>query len=97
MYRNSLTSSPTEHRPQGKIFSTSFSPDDPLTLAAGGSKAKVQIWDVGANFGARKAFGPKIRAAGRELREREEKAGGTGGLIGVASDNEDEDEDGEED
>ncbi|KAJ8072283.1 rRNA-processing protein [Marasmius tenuissimus] len=81
----------------GKVFSTSFSPDDPLTLAAGGSKAKVQIWDVGANFGARKAFGPKIRAAGRELREREEKEGGNSGLIGVESDGEDEDEDGEED
>ncbi|KAK7050825.1 rRNA-processing protein [Paramarasmius palmivorus] len=80
----------------GKVFSTTFSPDDPLTLAAAGSKAKLQIWDVGANFGARKAFGPKIRAAGRALREREEKEGGSGGIIGVQSDDEDDEEDGGE-
>ncbi|ESK93990.1 rrna processing protein [Moniliophthora roreri MCA 2997] len=80
----------------GKVFSTMFSPDDPLTLAAAGSKAKLQIWDVGANFGARKAFGPKIRAAGRELREKQEKEGGNGGIVGVQSDDEDdEDEDGD--
>jgi periodic tryptophan protein 1 len=73
-------------RPQGKVFSTVFSPDDPLTVAAAGSKAKLQIWDVGANFGARKAFGAKLREAGRTLREKEEGKGG--GVIGVASDGE---------
>ncbi|KIM84807.1 hypothetical protein PILCRDRAFT_369772 [Piloderma croceum F 1598] len=67
----------------GKVFSTVFSPDDPLTLAAAGSKTKVQIWDVGANQGARKAFGKKLAQAGRSLRE---KAGG--GVIGVVSDGE---------
>ncbi|KAF7336845.1 putative WD repeat-containing protein C17D11.16 [Mycena venus] len=56
-----------------------FSPDDPLTLAAAGSKAKLQIWDVAANFGARKAFGAKLREAGR------------GGVVGVVSDDEDSD------
>ncbi|KAJ3820754.1 WD40-repeat-containing domain protein [Lentinula raphanica] len=30
----------------GKVFSTAFSPDTPLTIAAGGSKGKLQIWDV---------------------------------------------------
>ncbi|KAG7089421.1 hypothetical protein E1B28_011108 [Marasmius oreades] len=80
----------------GKVFSAVFSPDDPLTVAAGGSKAKVQIWDVGANFGARKAFGPKLRAAGRELRERVDKEGGNNGVIGVESDDEDADVDSEE-
>ncbi|KAF8896470.1 WD40-repeat-containing domain protein [Infundibulicybe gibba] len=73
----------------GKVFSTVFSPDDPLTLAAAGSKAKLQIWDVGANFGARKAFGAKLRAAGRVLREKAEKEGG--GVVGVVSDNEESD------
>lgn len=68
---------------QGKVFSTVFSPDDPLTLAAAGSKAKVQVWDVGANQGARKAFGKKIAEAGRTLKE---KSGG--GVIGVVSDDE---------
>ncbi|KAJ7623388.1 WD40-repeat-containing domain protein [Roridomyces roridus] len=72
----------------GKVFSTTFSPDDPLTLAAAGSKAKLQIWDVGANFGARKAFGAKLREAGRVLKEREENAGG---VVGVVSDDEESD------
>jgi periodic tryptophan protein 1 len=72
---------------QGKVFSTVFSPDDPLTLAAGGSKAKVQIWDVGTNQGARKAFGKKLAQAGRTLKEK-----ATGGVIGVVSDDESGDE-----
>ena len=60
-----------------------FSPDDPLTLAAAGSKAKLQIWEVGSNQGARKAFGAKLSAAGRELRE---KVGD--GVLGVQEDDE---------
>lgn len=77
---------------QGKVFSTVFSPDDPLIVAAGGSKAKLQIWDVGANFGARKAFGAKLREAGRVVREKDES---NGGVVGVVSDGEESD-DGEE-
>ncbi|KAJ7066867.1 WD40-repeat-containing domain protein [Mycena belliarum] len=80
----------------GKVFSTVFSPDDALTLAAAGSKAKLQIWDVGANFGARKAFGAKLREAGRVLREKEEGAENKGGVVGVVSDGEESDG-GEED
>ncbi|KAG6845473.1 hypothetical protein H0H87_008833 [Tephrocybe sp. NHM501043] len=77
----------------GKVFSTVFSPDDPLTIAAAGSKAKLQVWDVGANIGARKAFGAKLREAGRVLREKEASSGG---VVGVASDNEESDAEGEE-
>ncbi|KAI0777007.1 transductin family protein/WD-40 repeat family protein [Irpex lacteus] len=68
----------------GKVFSVAWSPDDPLTLAAAGSKAKVQVWDVGANAGARKVLAPKLAQVGRTVRERT-----TGGVIGVASDDED--------
>ncbi|CCM03608.1 uncharacterized protein FIBRA_05746 [Fibroporia radiculosa] len=68
----------------GKVFSTSWSPDDPLTLAAGGSQAKVQIWDIGANAGARKSLAPKLAQIGKTVKE---KTGG--GVIGVASDDED--------
>lgn len=75
---------------QGKVFSAAFSPDDPLTIAAAGSKAKLQIWDIGANAGARKVFAPKLAAAGREIKEKE-----GGGVVGVVSD--DEEESGEED
>jgi len=73
------------------VFSATWSPDDPLTLAAAGSKAKLQIWDVGANFGARKAFGNKLREAGKIIKERAEGEGG--GVIGVVDDDEESDED----
>lgn len=42
------------------------------------------MWDISANGGARKALGPKLAEAGRILKE---KTGG--GVIGVASDDED--------
>ncbi|KAH9052907.1 WD40-repeat-containing domain protein [Lactarius deliciosus] len=74
----------------GEVFSAVWSPDDRLTLAAAGSKAKLQIWDVGANFGARKVFEPRLAEAGRKLRERT-----TGDVIGVADEEEDSDDDDE--
>jgi periodic tryptophan protein 1 len=46
----------------GKIFSTQFSPDDPLTIVAAGSQGVVRIWDALANVGTRKAFGDRLRA-----------------------------------
>ena len=74
------------------MFSAVWSPDDPLTLAAAGSKAKLQIWDVGANFGARKAFGTRLAEAGRALKEKK-----SGGVISVADDDEDDDGDDDDD
>ena len=68
------------------MFSATFSPDDTLTVAAAGSKAKLQIWDVGANAGVRKAFASKLSEAGRQLKEKETSSGG---VVGVVSDNED--------
>ena len=73
---------------QGEVFSAVWSPDDPLTLAAAGSKAKLQIWDVGANFGARKVFGTRLAETGRALKEKQ-----SGGVISVADDEDDEDDD----
>ncbi|KAK7463457.1 rRNA-processing protein [Stygiomarasmius scandens] len=78
----------------GKVFSTVWSPDDPLIVAAGGSKAKLQIWDVGSNSGARKAFSAKLKEAGRVLREKEGKEGG--GVVGLINDDEESDEDDEQ-
>ncbi len=72
---------------QGEVFSAVWSPDDPLTLAAAGSKAKLQIWDVGANFSARKVFGTRLAEAGRTLKEKK-----SGGVIGVVDDGDDEDD-----
>lgn len=77
---------------QGKVFSAVFSPDDPLTVAAAGSKARLQIWDVGANLGARKAFASKLSEAGKVLKE---KSGA--GLVGLVSDDEESDSGDEED
>ncbi|CAE6423580.1 unnamed protein product [Rhizoctonia solani] len=72
----------------GKVFTVAFSPDDPLTLAAAGSKAKLQVWDIGANAGARKSFGSRLpsRQGGWE------KTREGGGVVGIQSDNEESDE-----
>ncbi|KAG1872194.1 transductin family protein/WD-40 repeat family protein [Suillus subluteus] len=76
----------------GKVFSAVFSPDDPLTIAAAGSKAKLQIWDVGTNSGARRAFASKLSEAGRVLKEKE-----GGGLVGLVNDDETSEDEGDED
>lgn len=73
--------------PKGKVFSTTWSPDDPLTLAAAGSKAKLQVWDIATNFGVRTTFSSKLREAGRVFDETNIKKGG--GVVGVQSDDED--------
>lgn len=52
----------------------------------------MQIWDIGANAGVRRAFGPKLAAAGRELRERAGE-----GVIGVQDDDEGSEGGGEDD
>ena len=63
---------------QGKVFSAVFSPDCPLTIAATGSKAKMQIWDVGSNTDTWKTFGKKLVKASQALKEQTH-----GGVIGV--------------
>ena len=69
-----------------------FSPDDPLTVAAAGSKAKLQVWDIGTNGNVRKTFAPKLAQAKRQLKEK------TGsGVVGVASDDEESDGNDEDD
>ncbi|KAH9047375.1 hypothetical protein EDB84DRAFT_1557595 [Lactarius hengduanensis] len=58
-----------------------------VSLVAGRDLGLGEIWDVGANFGARKVFGPRLAEAGRKLRDRT-----AGGVIGVADDEEDSDD-----
>ncbi|OCF58716.1 periodic tryptophan protein 1 [Kwoniella mangroviensis CBS 10435] len=74
----------------GKIFTARWSPDPetPLTLAAAGSKATLQVWDVASNPGARKAFGDRLKKHGRELGEVKK-----GGGVVVVEGGEDEDTD----
>jgi len=74
----------------GKVFALGWSPDDPLTLVAGGSKGQLQIWDVGQNLGVRRAFKTKLAQAGRELKEKQSE------VVGVTND-EESDEGGNED
>ncbi|GAA5862109.1 hypothetical protein JCM8547_007742 [Rhodosporidiobolus lusitaniae] len=74
----------------GKVFSASWCPDDPTTLAVAGSKANLQIWDTATNPGVRSTFGDRLRALGKDM----SKTGG--GVVGLAADEEDdefEDED----
>ena len=78
---------------QGKVFATVFSPDDPLTLAAAGSKSKVQVWDIVSSQGAWRAFGKKFAEAGRELNRMERTSGG---VVGVVSDDEESEDEGPE-
>ncbi|KAF5376526.1 hypothetical protein D9757_008305 [Collybiopsis confluens] len=80
----------------GKVFTASFSPEasSPLTVAAGGSKAVMQIWDIGVNRDARRVFGSKIRTTGGERifdDTYKDKGDGTG-VVGLTSDGEESDE-----
>ncbi|OXG12739.1 periodic tryptophan protein 1 [Cryptococcus neoformans Tu401-1] len=74
----------------GRVFAARWSPDPetPLTVAAAGSKATLQVWDVASNPGARKAFGERLRRHGRELGEI--KKGG--GIVAVDGGEEEESE-----
>ncbi|KAG9003066.1 hypothetical protein FRB90_011254 [Tulasnella sp. 427] len=72
----------------GKVFSVTWSPDEPLTLAAAGSEGKLQIWDVAAKSGVKEALGDKLPH--REWRQRNSD------VIGVADDAEDDSDDEEE-
>lgn len=65
------------------MFSAIWSPDDALTLAAGGSVGKLHVWDIGANQNVRKTLGVKIAEVVKTLKE---KAGG--GVVSVADDGE---------
>lgn len=75
---------------QGKVFSSVWSPDDALTLAAGGSAGKLQVWDIGINHNIRKTLGTRLAEAGKTFKE---KAGG--GIVGVADDGKGDSEDDE--
>ncbi|KAK2463411.1 hypothetical protein APHAL10511_004497 [Amanita phalloides] len=70
----------------GKVFSAQFSPNDPLTIAAAGSKAKLQVWDVGANSGVRKVFSSQLAQAGKNLEEKKTRGGD--GVVGLVEDEE---------
>jgi len=74
----------------GKVFSVSWSPDDPLTLAAAGSLGKLQIWDIGAKQSLRTVYEGKLPQ--HEWKERTND-----GVIGLEDNDDDESSQGEGD
>lgn len=63
------------------MFSTTFCPDDPSTIAIAGSKSSLQIWDTASNAGIRRAYGERMKNLGKDLDACIGK--GNGGLIGL--------------
>ena len=57
----------------GKLFTTSFSPNDPLAIAAAGSGGKLHIWDTLTNPGVRRTFGDRLRRHHLSWDERTER------------------------
>ncbi|WFD36909.1 rRNA-processing protein [Malassezia cuniculi] len=86
----------------GKVFTASFSPNDPLTVAAAGSSGRLGVWDMLSNAGVRRTFGDRLRnlasysahhgdAAATEVDLSDERP--RAGVVGVEDDAEsDEDE-----
>lgn len=73
----------------GKVFSTSFAPDPEVgfRLAVAGSKGAVQVWDTSTNASVRRAFVNRLPALEGEVKER---------TVGVAADDDDSEDEGEE-
>lgn len=70
----------------GKVFSTTFAPDDEVgfRLAVAGSKGTMQIWDTSTNAAVRRAFATRLAPVEGEIKER---------LVGVEADDSDSDSD----
>ncbi|WFD32958.1 rRNA-processing protein [Malassezia sp. CBS 17886] len=85
----------------GKVFTASFSPNDPLTVAVAGSSGRLQVWDTLSNPGMRRTFGDRLRrmdeyaarlgdeVAPVHLDEAEERSG----VVHVADDRESDEDD----
>lgn len=83
----------------GKIFSVQFSPDDPLTLVAAGSRGVLRVWDALANVGARKTFGDRLRAMPADLSKTAVRIDGNepargDGVVRLADESDNESDDG---
>ncbi|KAL9938276.1 hypothetical protein V8E36_002899 [Tilletia maclaganii] len=86
----------------GKIFTVAFSPDTPLTFAAGGSQGVLRIFDPLTNPGVRKTFEARLAKylspGGAALLVKREggRTGGGDGLVRVADEGGDEEDDDED-
>ncbi|CAO1630575.1 unnamed protein product [Sympodiomycopsis kandeliae] len=82
----------------GKIFTASFSPDDPLTIAVAGSTGKVKVWNALGSKGVRDVFGQQLKefVKSQRLIQRQADKDGEGELVEVEEDEDEGDsEDGE--
>ncbi|KAH9813874.1 WD40-repeat-containing domain protein [Melampsora americana] len=75
----------------GKVFSVSFCPDEPATIAVAGSKASVQLWDLTTNNGVRSGFRDRLKQF-TNFNVDEERTVGKGGVISVADEPQSEEE-----
>jgi periodic tryptophan protein 1 len=74
----------------GKVFSTSFCPEDPTTLAVAGSSGSLQIWDSATNAGVRKTFGARLAELGKDASHKD--SDGVVRLVDDADEDEDDDD-----
>ncbi|KAI9730609.1 MAG: hypothetical protein M1818_008091 [Claussenomyces sp. TS43310] len=72
----------------GKVFSTSFAPDEEVAfrLAVAGSKGTMQIWDTSTNAAVRRAFATRLAPVEGEIKER---------LVGVEEESSESESEGE--
>jgi len=77
----------------GKVFSVSFCPDDPTTVAVAGSKASLQIWDLATNNGVRSVFRDRFKQCAPLVDWDARKPLGTDGVLAVRDDDPDDDQD----
>ncbi|KAH9468613.1 hypothetical protein Pst134EA_009149 [Puccinia striiformis f. sp. tritici] len=77
----------------GKVFSVSFSPDDPTTLAVAGTKGSLQIWDISTNNGVRSVFKDRFNQFASTLDLENRKPLGNSGVLSVVDDIESDDDD----
>ncbi|PLW35652.1 hypothetical protein PCASD_10241 [Puccinia coronata f. sp. avenae] len=76
----------------GKVFSVSFCPDDPTTVAVAGSKGSLQIWDLATNAGVRSVFRDRFKLHSQlDLENR--KSLGRDGVLSVVDYPESDDDD----
>lgn len=81
----------------GKIFAATFSPNDPLTLAAAGSAGQLQVFNSLSNAGVRKSFGDRLSKLVGEfnIHLNPTETSRADGIVRVQDDDDDDDDDDE--
>ncbi|CAH7690647.1 WD40-repeat-containing domain protein [Phakopsora pachyrhizi] len=76
----------------GKVFSVGFCPDSATIVAVAGSNAKLQVWDLATNSGVRATFGDRLKRYA-DFDPEKHKNIGNDGVLGLANDDETDEED----